>query len=126
MNTQGVVDVRVRATYGCKPGSIWAGMHWIRDAKRQQVMARDGWVCAFCHDPLLNGIKGFATINHLKPRVDGGSNHEHNLISCCRPCNMSLGNKPWRAWVNERFGMQDARRIINRVQYLRYKRLPIL
>lgn len=44
--------------------------------------------CYYCAIPLT--IKNRST-DHLKPKVQGGSSHHRNLVSCCNVCNSTKG-----------------------------------
>lgn len=70
-----------------------------RRAKFQTLAARDGKVCWYCGKVLVFGFelgednpqpdhdpRPIATIDHLRPISQGGSNENHNLILACRPC----------------------------------------
>jgi len=61
-----------------------------------------GGVCALClkqmphpdearKSALLNAPEA-PSIDHVKPRSKGGSNHFSNLLMACRGCNSSRGN----------------------------------
>jgi 5-methylcytosine-specific restriction endonuclease McrA len=43
---------------------------------RQRILSRDGRVC-----------------DHLVPIAKGGTDHDENLVSCCRRCNYSKKDK---------------------------------
>lgn len=64
------------------------GMNWIRQKKRAQIYARDGWLCVWCGNP------GPLTLDHLVPRSLGGGNEATNLVTACRGCNEAQGNVP--------------------------------
>jgi len=69
-----------------------------REKKRARIAAlraRDGDKCWRCHHPMrfeepLNAGKA-ATIEHLVPRVHGGTGHMDNLVLCHVGCNRHLG-----------------------------------
>lgn len=67
----------------------WQGMNWIRPVKRLAIYLRDGLACAWCGAGIESGIT--LTLDHLKPHTKGGSNHESNLVTCCKHCNDSRG-----------------------------------
>jgi 5-methylcytosine-specific restriction endonuclease McrA len=64
------------------------------------VWERDRWRCRYCgvplHDPAIrertNGKTRPATVDHVVPRSNGGSNHFRNLVSACRSCNGRKGS----------------------------------
>ena len=54
---------------------------------RRNVFVRDGHACVYC------GHTGDLTIDHVMPRSRGGGSTWENLVSCCRPCNLSKGHR---------------------------------
>ena len=67
----------------------WNGAKWIRRDKRLAIYARDGFTCVYCN------TASNLSLDHLKPRSKGGNNDPRNLVTACRPCNLSRGDKPW-------------------------------
>jgi 5-methylcytosine-specific restriction endonuclease McrA len=71
------------------------GHHWIRDAKRQAIYARDGHRCVYCgagdHGSRL-------TLDHLHPRALGGTNDASNLVTACLSCNSQRQSVVIRGW----------------------------
>lgn len=58
------------------------GAEWRR--VRLQVLERDHHVCHYCG--------GHATtVDHVVPRIRGGSNKPENLVAACESCNYSKG-----------------------------------
>jgi len=54
---------------------------------RIQILDRDGWVCVVCNKPAH-------TVDHIVPRVRGGSMWEpSNLQSMCKSCNSAKGGR---------------------------------
>lgn len=39
-----------------------------------------------------------ATVDHVVPLIHGGTNHQENLVPCCRPCNSSKHDKLLSEW----------------------------
>lgn len=58
-------------------GSEWATL-------RKAVLDRDGWTCTYCGQDLVGAD---ATVDHLAPKVSGGTDTYANLVACCRRCN---------------------------------------
>jgi 5-methylcytosine-specific restriction endonuclease McrA len=57
---------------------------------RLRVLARDGWVCTYCHKHLEGAD---ATVDHITSRKQGGSLFDmDNLTSACKSCNSSKGS----------------------------------
>lgn len=75
------------------------GHHWIRDKKRQAIYARDDYRCVYC-GRWCGLAPGRATLDHVVPREDGGTNEARNLITSCRPCNNSKGRKRLSDWAD--------------------------
>lgn len=69
----------------------WQGMNWIRQDKRLAIYLRDGMACAWCGATLEDGAK--LSLDHIIPHVEGGSNHESNLVTSCCQCNSSRGDR---------------------------------
>jgi hypothetical protein len=71
----------------------WYGMNWIRPTLRGAIMSRDGWACVFC------GTAKNLGLDHLKPRIKGGTNKPTNLVTCCVSCNASKGDRAWKQFA---------------------------
>lgn len=56
---------------------------------RLRVLARDGWVCTYCHKDLKGAD---ATVDHITSRKTGGDIWDmDNLTSACKSCNSRKG-----------------------------------
>lgn len=73
----------------------WNGSKWIRPEKRLAIYVRDGFTCAYCGRDLRTAAPEELNLDHLTPRVAGGSNEATNLVTACKACNSSRGAKPW-------------------------------
>ena len=61
---------------------------WER--RRQIIFKMHDYACYYCGDPA-------DTIDHVKPRHLGGTDHLHNLVAACRDCNYGWAQQiPWR------------------------------
>jgi 5-methylcytosine-specific restriction endonuclease McrA len=60
---------------------------------RDQVLARDGSVCAYCH-----GETTSPHIDHVIPLSRGGSSELTNLVVACPRCNISKGDRTPEEW----------------------------
>jgi len=72
--------------------SKYQGSKWIRREKRLAIYLRDGLACIYCGATVEDGA--MLTLDHIEPHCNGGSNHEHNLVTACRRCNSSRANRP--------------------------------
>lgn len=75
----------------------WQGMNWIRQEKRLAIYLRDGCACVYCGATVEEGAT--LTLDHVVPHSRGGSNDATNLVTCCKRCNDSRGNRSLTKWV---------------------------
>lgn len=56
--------------------------------KRQRliVLRRDCYICAYCGEAANE-------VDHVQPRVQGGTDDLENLVACCRMCNLRKGKR---------------------------------
>jgi 5-methylcytosine-specific restriction endonuclease McrA len=96
---------------------------WIRRDKRLAINLRDGLICLVCCKDLHGADPMDVTLDHIVPKVDGGSNHESNIYTCCRSCNCSRQDKPLGRFAG-REAMAHIRRNVKRSlkSYLRLAR----
>lgn len=91
---------------GKNAGNKGQGSKWITPKRRRQIYDRDGWKCVWCKECLcqIPGCTnhGPATLDHITPRSEGGSNESTNLITCCMKCNRLRGNTYWHDFARER------------------------
>ena len=94
------------------------GGKWIRPDKRLGIYLRDALACVWCglgveEEPL--------TLDHLKPCSKGGNNEADNLVSSCRRCNSSRGDREvieFAKAVAQYHGGGDVGEIVERIDYL--------
>lgn len=75
-------------------------------AKKLAIWRRDGWRCCFCKCRLVQyrPVKGVipppngATVDHRKPKAEGGTNDWDNLRAMCYACNTGRGHE----WLTKR------------------------
>lgn len=60
---------------------------------RLQVIARDGFVCAYCGE-----VTDDIHIDHVMPLSRGGSSEMGNLVVACPTCNVSKKDKTPEEW----------------------------
>lgn len=74
-----------------------SGGKWIRPEKRRAIYLRDNLECIYCGKGIEDGI--VFTLDHVTPQVLGESNHESNLVTCCRKCNSAKGKLSLRNFL---------------------------
>ena len=74
------------------------GSKWIRPEKRLAIYIRDNFHCVYCGKDLRNVKAKLRTLDHVVAVAHGGVNTQHNLVTCCKRCNESKGNKTLREW----------------------------
>jgi len=54
------------------------------------LFARDHWTCQYCGKKAsqLKGKNNHLTIDHIKPRAQGGRHHWENVVTACYVCNI--------------------------------------
>lgn len=57
---------------------------------RDEVLARDGWVCGLCGGAI---VEGDLSIDHITPISLGGSDHPENMQPAHKSCNSRKGNR---------------------------------
>lgn len=74
---------------------------WIRPQKRLAIYLRDDFQCAYCGQDLHHADAKDVTLDHLIPRINGGSNDETNLVTCCQSCNSQRQDTPLVQWAGK-------------------------
>jgi hypothetical protein len=59
---------------------------------RARIYARDHFRCVYCQRD-MNQEPRLRTVDHVIPFALGGSHHESNLATCCKPCNLKKHNR---------------------------------
>jgi hypothetical protein len=67
------------------------GSKWITRKKRLAIYLRDGMACGYCGATMEGGA--MLTLDHVKPRTEGGDNRARNLITACNSCNRFKSNR---------------------------------
>lgn len=91
---------------------------WITTARRLALYLRDGFACVYCGTFLHMAQPSDITLDHLKPRSEGGSNESRNLVTACRSCNSSRSFTPWRVYASPEARVR-IERFIRRVPNIR-------
>jgi hypothetical protein len=88
-----------------KENGKYQGMNWISKKKRLAIYLRDGLSCVWCG----SGVEGGArmTLDHLVPYSQGGTNQEHNLVTCCSRCNSARGDRHYHEFASAVAGYLD-------------------
>jgi 5-methylcytosine-specific restriction endonuclease McrA len=74
-------------------GNRGNGGKWIWPRTRRRIYWRDGLRCVWCK-------RGNAEcLDHVVPRVNGGTNRPTNLVSSCLACNEDRGDRSAIAWA---------------------------
>ena len=79
------------------------GAWQISDLYKQQIekLQQSNHTCAYC-GKVFNSPKE-ATIDHIFPRIKGGTNEMENIVFACKTCNSSKGDKDMFGWYIEHF-----------------------
>ena len=75
------------------------GSKWIRKDRRLALYLRDEFRCAYCERDLHHASREEVTLDHLIPRVEGGTNANENLVTACLHCNSQRADAPWREYA---------------------------
>lgn len=65
------------------------GYHEHRDF----IMRRDGYRCVYC-----GARHEYLEVDHVIPRIQGGTDNIANLVTACRPCNRSKSGRTPEQW----------------------------
>lgn len=59
------------------------------------LFERDEWTCQYCesHASKLNAKNNRLTIDHIKPKSQGGPHHWENVVAACYRCNLKKRNR---------------------------------
>ena len=68
---------------------------------RSRLAEVQRWRCCWCLCEMRGeqGFKNSATIEHITPRSQGGTDHITNLAVACNRCNNRRGNIPWEDFL---------------------------
>ena len=69
------------------------------EARRQwRQSIKDAWNnrCAYCGKPPIDDES--LTVDHVRPKTNGGEDKTSNCIPACRECNQDKSSQEWVAW----------------------------
>ena len=69
------------------------------EARRQwRQSIKDAWNnrCAYCGKPPIDDES--LTVDHVRPKTNGGEDKTSNCIPACRECNQDKSSQEWAAW----------------------------
>ena len=80
------------------------GKWQISDLYKQQIekLRQSNHACAYCGKVFRSPKE--ATIDHIFPRIKGGTNEMENIVFACKTCNSSKGDRDMFGWYTEHFG----------------------
>lgn len=107
----------------------WQGSKWCRRSTRLAIYLRDGLACVYCGTTIEDGA--VFGLDHIRPVSKGGTNKSRNLVTACRTCNSSRGNRSVRKFVealahylNENATEKTVGGIIAHIKKCRRRKLP--
>lgn len=77
-------------------GDWFARFTAVRRKKLKLLHTKQNGLCWYCEEPTvlpedLNGGPNMATLDHLVPQVEGGTDSLNNLVCACSYCNSNRG-----------------------------------
>ena len=82
-----------------KANGAYQGSKWLTRERRLSIYLRDGLACVYCGASVEDGTQ--LSLDHIIPHSEGGSNKNENLVSCCKKCNDSRGNRDYREFADK-------------------------
>ena len=80
----------------CRRQARSSARHWIDFPSRKAIYKRDGWRCCLCREHVARRYDAndplSATLDHIVPRSQGGSDDMSNLRLLCAGCNSKRGD----------------------------------
>jgi hypothetical protein len=73
-----------------------SGGNWLGQTRRLAIYLRDGLSCAYCGEAAEQGAQ--LSLDHVNPRSKGGHDGDRNLVTACKRCNDSRGNRSLKAF----------------------------
>ena len=73
---------------------------------RRAVKEHFNCTCVYCGTHYeINQL----TLDHVKPKCNGGETITKNMVPACRRCNQEKGSRHWRDWMRDTFGYKPYR-----------------
>lgn len=74
--------------------------------RKLEVWRRDKYRCRYCRTSVCNPSDDlprdrWATVDHIRPRSQGGKNTLKNLVTACQRCNQDKGSLPASQFIAE-------------------------
>ena len=66
----------------------------VRRDLRLAIYLRDDFRCIYCLADLRDASPFDISLDHIRSQSQGGTNEATNLVTACRSCNCSRGDKP--------------------------------
>lgn len=66
----------------------------LRKDLRLAIYLRDDFRCIYCLTDLRDAEPFDISLDHIVPNSQGGTNEPGNMVTACRSCNCSRGDKP--------------------------------
>jgi len=99
------------------------GSGWITRKRRLAIYLRDGFRCVYCQADLTQANPREVTLDHVKPRCNGGSHKAKNLITACLSCNSARQHMGLRMFVFAFQSRYAGRKCMARIERLRHTKL---
>ena len=74
-----------------KANGAYQGSKWLTRERRLAIYLRDGLACVYCGSTVEDGTQ--LSLDHIRPHSEGGSTKSDNLLTACKRCNSSRGNR---------------------------------
>ena len=83
-----------------KRNNIESGAKPLTNKIRESVFEKDSWRCHYCDKKTVR-VRGKlqATVDHIVPVSDGGSDDLENLVTACRSCNSKKGTTDYAQYM---------------------------
>ena len=83
--------------------SYCEGRWQISDLYKQQIekLQQSNYACAYCGKVFSSPKE--ATVDHIFPRIKGGTNEMENIVFACKTCNSSKADRDMFGWYVEHF-----------------------